>query len=73
MIGKRAPQAADVGRSAFNDQRRELFGVGDRPVAFVCRCADGDCGETADRRLGDETSDLYRALANRIVPARAAR
>lgn len=33
-------------RKRLNVNRRHLFDVGDRPIAFVCECGSPDCAQT---------------------------
>lgn len=33
-------------RQRLNVNRRRLFDVGDRPIAFVCECGSTDCAQT---------------------------
>jgi hypothetical protein len=38
--------AAQDLRKRLNVNRRSLFGVGDRPIAFVCECGSPSCAQT---------------------------
>ena len=49
-VGRRAEPMADAAardlRKRLNVNRRHLFDVGDRPIAFVCACGSESCAQT---------------------------
>jgi hypothetical protein len=54
-------------RRIFNENRRKLFGELERPIAFVCECADPACHATV--ALSAAEYDAVRALAPGLLLA----
>ena len=52
-------------RSVMNENRRELFEAGARPIAFVCECGDAACAQTVVLTAAEY--DLRRADAGVLL------
>jgi hypothetical protein len=66
-----ADAAARDLRKRLNVNRRDLFDVGDRPIAFVCECGSESCAQTVvltpsayDERRRDGALLLAHPLEN---------